>query len=293
MKEIFKKYTIGIRQKGEDFIYLKPPFYEFWADPFIVKEKGKIYIFFEIYNFFRRKGHIAVATYNVNKKKLYNKKTILKDRYHFSYPHIIKYCNKYYLIPETYQNEKISLYEFIDFPYNIRLKQHLIEDINTVDTTLLIENENVYLFTNTADKNKKNYDESLNIFHANTLYGPYVKLNKFNIDKYDKSNLRMAGNIIFRDGKKYRISQNCSKVYGENMNLNEIIHISKDYYLEKYAGKFKLEVSGLHHTFNEIDDYEVIDIVKTTNIFFFLFVFICIIPINVFLKFKRKVIKTR
>ena len=287
MKKYFKKYTLGIRKKNEEFIYFNPPFYEFWADPFIIEKNGNLFIFFEVFNYFRNKGHISVGIYNESKQTIEKIKPILKKPYHLSYPNIIIYREKYYMIPESYQNKKISLYEFKDFPYEIKLKEHLFNDVVNVDTTVFVDENKVFLFTNPRFDYNTDFEENLDVYYSNDIVGPYKKIKEVSIDKYDKSNLRMAGNILRRKGNYYRVSQNCERIYGEHMNLNHILNLSPDKYVEKHCGKFNLGINEPHHTYNESKSFEVIDVVKSSNFSFILFTLFYRFPIMIFKKIKN------
>ena len=114
------------------------------ADPFIFKN----YIFAELMDpklnstiiegrennkYIRLKlhkgGYIAVAK---NENPLIFK-PILKDKFHFSYPHIFEYNNDIYMIPETYQSLQLRLYKCKDFPYTWELEKVLFEVPGSID----------------------------------------------------------------------------------------------------------------------------------------------------------------
>ncbi len=289
----FKKFTIGIRKKNSEFKYFKPPFYEFWADPFIVENKDDLFIFYEVFNYFTNRGHISYIIYNKNKNKIAKKSILLKEKFHISYPQIVKYKEKYYMIPETYQNGTVNLYEFIEFPNKVKLKSILLNNIITVDSTMFINKNEFYLFTNPRYEDRIDDEEHLDIYYSSKITGPFQKIMNKNIEKYDKSNLRMAGNILEDDDKLYRISQNCENIYGEHMNVNEVTVLSKNIYHEKHLGKLELNINDYHHTFNRSKNYEVVDIVKYTSINFVLFTLIYRFPILFAKKILRIFKKTK
>ena len=56
----------------------------FFADPFVIKNNGKIFIFFENYFYKKNKGKIGIL--ELKKNKLVNYKTILDEKFHLSFP---------------------------------------------------------------------------------------------------------------------------------------------------------------------------------------------------------------
>ena len=88
---------------------------EFWADPFFILYKNKKYIFFECYNYFSKRGEIQCI--ELKKNTVINRKTILKKRHHLSYPFVFNFKNKFYLVPESYEDLQTSIYESVKFPY--------------------------------------------------------------------------------------------------------------------------------------------------------------------------------
>jgi len=279
MKNHFKKYTIGIREKNGSFKYFKPPFYEFWADPFIVEENGKVYLFFEVLNYFTNKGHISYAKYNPISKKISKVQIILKEKHHLSYPQVFKYKNTYYLIPETMLTNTVSLYEFSKFPTKVEFKKNLLENVLNVDSTLFIKDGVFYLFTNPRSDMSQKQAEELDIYYSKSLHEEFTKIKNTSIEKNDVANARMAGNILILNEKLFRVSQNCEKIYGEHMSLNEINVISKDEYVEVFNGKFELGIKNPHHTYNSSENFEVIDVVKYTSLVFVLFTLFYRLPI--------------
>ena len=74
-----------------------PPKDKFWADPFVVKEDGEYYIFFEEYLYKTKKGHLSVL--KIDKKGNYTEpKIILNKDYHLSYPFVFKDRGSFYMI---------------------------------------------------------------------------------------------------------------------------------------------------------------------------------------------------
>lgn len=90
---------------------------DFVADPFIIEENGKWYMFFEAFNKNTGEGDIGCARSNDGIKWKYDK-MVLDGKYHLSYPYVFKYKNGIYMIPESHENYTVILYKANNFPYN-------------------------------------------------------------------------------------------------------------------------------------------------------------------------------
>jgi len=219
---------------NEDNLSIKkifsPPKNEFWADPFYFKYKKKDYCFFEKYDFTLKKGEICCA--EIKKNNLINFRTVLKKKYHLSFPNIFQYKNNIYLMPETYQNKRLEIYICNKFPNKWSLFSTAFENEITCDPLLLLKNKKLWLFINKSKKNLLDLNKKLYIYQINNL-----KLNKIipHINNPVKSSFnggRNAAQQMFRNSKMIRISQNCKNLYGESINISKIDKLSLSSYKE-------------------------------------------------------------
>ena len=238
------------------------------ADCFVVEDGDKTYIFFEEFIIEpNRKGYLSVGELDTKNNKIINIQKVLEKEYHLSYPFIFKYKNEWYMIPETHSNKTIDLYKFTSFPYKVEKIRTLIDDIDAVDTTLLLKDDVVYLFTN-VKKDNKTHNENLSIFYSEDLLsGKFIEHPKNSI-KTDNKYARMAGSIIEEDDKYYRIAQDCSITYGSCMYKFEIEELSKTKYKEKLVEiVYPPKGCNASHTFSKSKNFEVVDVIKNENLF--------------------------
>lgn len=237
------------------------------ADPFIVFENEKYYIFYEELYFDENKGYISVSELDLKNNKLINSKKILEKKYHLSYPFVFKENEKWFMIPETSQNKKIELYEAISFPYEWRLKKILLNNIETVDTTIMKKDGIWYLFTSEKQMGVSFNDELSVYYSKNLLEDEFKKIMEYPAIS-DVTCARMGGKFFLRDGKIYRVSQDCSKVYGYKININEVIELNPKNYIEKRVKSLKhpkdKKIIGMH-TYNFINEIEVADFLVVRN----------------------------
>ena len=214
------------------FKKLIPPLDRFWADPFVIKKEDSYYIFIEELMFNTNKGHISVIT--IDAKGNYKEPIkILEKDYHLSYPFLIENNGNLYMIPETKQNKKIDLYKCIDFPTKWEFKKTLIDNIEAVDTTILLKDNIYWLFTNIAVNKGASNLEELYIYWADNLDSEKWTPHPKNPVISDAKQARPAGKFFVYQNNLYRPSQNNNISYGYGMKINKVIELNKFKYLEK------------------------------------------------------------
>ena len=236
----------------------------FIADPFVVDEGDKSYLFYEELNYDNYRGYLKVAEYENGEFK--EPKTVLEQEYHLSYPNVFKIKNTYYMVPESFENKTIDLFEAVEFPTKWKKKKTLISDIEAVDSTFLYHNNKWWMFVSVIAKEGFSTDEELSIFYSDDiLHGEWTP-HKNNPVVCDVTSSRPAGNIIEKDGKLYRPAQDCSGIYGRKIVINEIDILNEDTFKEHIVSKidssFADDLSGVH-TLNSSKKLTVIDAIKS------------------------------
>jgi len=232
-----------------------------WADPFIIDEGDKSYIFFEAFSL-NQKGTLHVITYDTKTESFSEPKSILTKEYHLSYPYIFKYKNVYYMIPETSANQMIDLYRAIEFPLKWEKVKTLIDNVTAVDTTIHYYNNYWWMFTNIAPKKGFSTSDELYIFYCKDFLEDKWIPHILNPIISDSSVARNAGKIIEENNELYRPSQNCSGYYGRSLNLNKIEILNEKEYKENRV--CIMDMSNFHniqaiHTLNSSKRFTIID----------------------------------
>ncbi len=212
---------------------LLPPADRYWADPCVIQDQGRHFLFFEevIYQQVER-GHIAVA--EINAKGFVTKPVrVLERPYHLSYPFVFRYEDRYYMIPESEENSTIELYESENFPFEWTFKMNLMEGVRAVDTTLLFKDGKIWMFANIRDIEGASYSEELFLFSADTLLTTDWTPHPLNPVVSDARSSRPAGRIFIHNNRYYRPSQDCSIRYGYATVFNEILELSETRYQEQ------------------------------------------------------------
>lgn len=231
-------YAFGKQDAPSTSVYrykqILPPGDRYWADPCVVYENGKHYIFFEevIYDKKGEKGHLCVSEISRD-GTLTPPVEILKRPYHLSYPFVFKHEGQYYLIPESEANNTVEIYQAAEFPHKWEFKMNLMEGLKAVDPTLYYKDNRFWLFVNIMEMEGASYSEELFLFSSDTLLSRDWKAHPQNPIVSDVRSARPAGKIFEHEGKLYRPSQDCAGRYGYATVISEITTWNDKVYREQ------------------------------------------------------------
>ena len=238
------------------FQWIESPKGHFYADPFLIEESGKAWVFFEDFDYGTQLGRICCG--EVNKDGISNLVSVLEKPYHLSYPCIFRVAETMYMIPESSANKSVELYRCVQFPDQWELEKQLFEG-QAVDTTLWME-DGLYWFFVTLQEPRGGATQ-LCLFYSTTLTGEWVAHPQNPISN-DVRDSRAAGAIFRRNGKLFRPSQDCSKHYGYSITFNEIVVLSRTEYQERpWTTINPLWAEGLTatHSYSCLGELEIID----------------------------------
>jgi hypothetical protein len=242
------------------FRWIESPKGHFYADPFLIEEGGKLWLFFEDLDYGTQRGRISCA--EVQDGGLVNPLPALERPYHLSYPCVFRDGNTLYMIPETASSGAVELYRCVRFPDKWDIERELFRG-RAVDTTIWMDGGLYWFFVTLQDSRGfgSQFGTQLWLFYASTLTGEWTP-HPGNPISTDVRNSRGAG-AIFRDsGKLFRPSQDCSKNYGYSFSFNEIVVLDRDQYQEKPCVTINpLWAPGLvgTHTYSRAGQVEIID----------------------------------
>lgn len=244
-----------------DFKVLLPPKDRFWADPFPWFYNNEYYIFYEELPFATNTGYIACMKLDENLNPIGNHIVLQKD-YHLSYPFIFEYKNQIYMMPESKANNSIEVYYCKKFPNEWALYKIIMNNVSSVDNTLLEYNGTWWLFTNIAKDGGNSYD-CLHLFYANSPFADIWTPHPLNPIVKDIKSARPAGRIFQQGNQLIRPSQDCSNRYGYAINFNQITTLNEKEYSEKMQQKFTPPENSKNilatHTWNSVSDLITID----------------------------------
>ena len=217
--------TSLLNNTEKKFVVLKDT-YRYWtADPFLICHEGKYYLFFEAYDRLKRKGLLGFR--EITKQKIGKINIVYEADSHLSYPYIYEENGIYYIIPESKESGELVKLKCVDFPFKWELDS-VIAKKALVDTTLFLFNKEKYYISEKVIFSGRFNRVDL-FYEDNGIFKECPN----NPVKDDVNNARGAGKIFKYKGNYIRPAQNCGKYYGERLNFNKIVDISKDTYKEE------------------------------------------------------------
>jgi len=245
----------------KNFKVLSPTQDRFWADPFVIYQDGRYFVFFEEFMYDKKKGHISFVEMDVN--GCYSKpKKILEKSYHLSYPHIFKYDSSIFMIPDSVENKSVDLYKCEDFPNKWKFVKTLLHG-EFIDSDILFHNEKCWIISGEKSENLPYVDTAI-IHYSGSLFDDFTPHFKNPvISNYNWA--RNAGKIFAMDNKLIHPTQSYSRGYGSGINLNEITQLSASEFTIKEIKKLEPDwdnsYSGMH-TINHSEGLTIIDVKK-------------------------------
>ncbi len=226
----------------------------FVADPSIIKNKDKYYLFFEngIITEDSWKGVIDLAISNDLTNWEYGG-TVLNEINTVAFPIVYEFNNEYYMTIDSSGLGNLIIYKAIEFPNNWECVDTLLTG-EWSDPYILYHEDVYWLFAS------KRFSYEPHLFYSDNFLGPYTEHQQNPLIDNSVKYGRNAGKIFYYNNKLFRPVQDCSEMYGEMVRLMEITELSKDTYKEKeinnspvlFAGQAKWNSKKMH-TLNHIE----------------------------------------
>ena len=222
---------------------------KFCADPFLFHWQDANWLFYESLD---RKGKGYIGCYKEENGKWVQQGKVVKEPWHLSYPQVFEEGGKVYMIPEScdFGKGNVSLYEAVDFPKKWKKVAKLI-DRPFADSTILEHEGHWYMACYTIPPK-----ETAELWHAPTLFGPWERHPMWNKINQSRRLRRCGGSFIRREGKLYRVAQDCNSVlYGKRLFAVEVEEISPTVYKEGKATLIydrHIPPYNYGHTYNEM-----------------------------------------
>lgn len=231
---------------------------EFVADPFLIKDDEKYYMFYEILDSMTCKGVIGVSESFDGKEWRY-RGVVLREDFHLSYPQVFKINDQYYMIPESHESEEVRVYKAEEFPYTWKFEKAILNG-KYLDNSIFEYRNIFWMF---SEKIEDNNDKSLRLFSANNILGKWEEHPKSPIIYNNLELSRPAGSVMKFNDELYRFSQDCSERYGKSITAFKINNLTLDEYEEEVIGNI-LGESNKHNTWNK-DGMHTVNSIKKEN----------------------------
>lgn len=194
----------------------------FYADPFPFEHDGRRYIFVEDYPHATRKAVISVS--EMDEQGVPQVPVpVLEEPHHLSYPQVFSRDGEIWMLPEGSGSGKLTLYRAEHFPDRWTPVATLLEG-EISDATLLERNGRFWLFATDRDGGIGSTSDTLVVFHAPTLQGPWMP-HRCNPILIDRRRARPGGAVVEVAGRLLLPVQDGTEGYGAGLGLSEIVQL--------------------------------------------------------------------
>jgi len=201
----------------------------FYADPFLVEDGARLWLFFEDAELASGKGLIRCAEVLAD-GSLGESRVVLERDYHLSYPFVFRCRGGWFMLPETHQHGTVELWRADEFPWRWSLEKILLHGVLAVDPTLVEHEGRLWLFANVSELGGSMNDE-LFLFSADSLHGEW-RPHPRNPVVSDVRYARPAGPFFREGGRLYRPGQDCSGDYGSAFWIHRVDRLDEHDYQE-------------------------------------------------------------
>jgi hypothetical protein len=269
-RKMVQHWRIGIRIDGKPlydsdgdsdlsgFRWIDPPQGHAWADPFVLEHNGKRWAFFEDYSYQEERAGIACSEISAVGEFGPLLPCLSNPGRHYSYPHVFRAGSEIFMIPESFDSNRVDLYRCREFPNHWVHEATLLEG-KFADTTIWQHEGLWWLTTTSADPGPG--AGPLLLFYSASLTGDW-HFHPGNPICTDIRRNRGAGCVLRMNKRLIRPSQNGAPSYGYSIAFNEITELSRQRYSERclkiVSPQYLEGISGIH-TYNSIGNLEVID----------------------------------
>jgi hypothetical protein len=210
------------------------------ADPFMLHDGRRWYLFLEIVNHFSGKGEIGLAVSDDALTWEY-RSIVLREQFHLSYPYVFEWEGGYYMLPECAQSGAVHLYRALEFPDRWERVGELLNGGRYVDSSLLFHDGRCWLFTDTGAHPSR---PELSVFYSDRPQGPWQPHALNPIRKGDPHLTRPSGRLVVVDGTPIRFAQDIYPTYGASVSAFAITRLTPTEYAEQRIGDAPILATG-------------------------------------------------
>jgi len=231
----------------------------FYADPFPIVWRGRLYLFVEEFEHAKGKGIISVVEFGAN-GPVGAPRPVLERPGHLSYPNVFERDGEMWMIPESGSAGTIDLYRATSFPDRWTHEATLVSGVVGNDATLVEWDGRWWMFATVRDGGGS-FSDALHLWSAPDFRGPWTPHAK-NPVLIDIASARPAGRMFTLDGKLYRPVQDCRGGYGAALGLARVDKLDDEGFeqtVEEILSPGADWPGRRLHTANAAGDFEFID----------------------------------
>jgi hypothetical protein len=231
----------------------------FYADPFPIARRGRLYLFVEEFEHLKGKGVISAVEFGPN-GPMGTPEPVLETGSHLSYPNVFERDGEMWMIPESCGADGVDLYRASDFPGGWKREARLVDNVEASDATLVEQDGRWWMFATVRDGGGA-YSDALHLWSAPDFRGPWTAHPK-NPVLIDIASARPAGRMFVRDGALMRPVQDCRAGYGAAMALMRVDRLDEGGFAQSLEAHFPPGggwPGRRLHSYNQAGGFEFID----------------------------------
>ncbi|MDG4883113.1 glycosyl hydrolase family 43 [Mesorhizobium sp. WSM4884] len=198
--------------------------FRFVADPFGLFHGDRFTLMVEAYDYRVKRGEIHYYSYDRD-WTLLERGAALKERFHLSYPFLIRQGEDIFMLPEAYQSGRLTLYKATEFPKAWQPVAVLLDE-PAVDATILRHQQRWWMLYALHGPDGQDTRE-LHAAFADSLTGPWRK-HPQNPVRTGRASSRPAGSAFEHEGQLHLPTQDCEAGYGTAINLLRIERLTPE-----------------------------------------------------------------
>ncbi|HVG25779.1 MAG TPA: hypothetical protein VND45_16600 [Thermoanaerobaculia bacterium] len=228
-----RQWFVGISFDGtRRFHEIVPPKDRMWADPFVVADGDRAWIYVEEMYFSTERGTLAVI--EARRDGTWSPpQPVLELPIHLSYPCVFRWNGELFMVPDTRFNKTIELYRCVEAPAKWELDRVLLTNMDAVDPTVFEAHGKWWMYVATPSGDRAGLDR-LSLYHAPNPRGPWTP-HPWNPLECDVMGGRGGGRPFLRDGKLLRAVQLSTPYYGHSIGIREIVKLSETEWEERHV----------------------------------------------------------
>ncbi|MEI6598793.1 MAG: hypothetical protein WCL22_07165 [bacterium] len=194
-----------------------------FADPFLITDSERLWLFVEQQKHHEHGKIIAYSTQDLQTWKSHG--VVLEESSHLSYPQVFEDSGNYWLLPESIESGKVTLYKADALPGPWRRAAELLPSAHA-DPTIFQHHGVWYLWATDLGNH-------LRLYWANQLQGPYHEHPRSPLTS-DLRYMRCGGRVQrLPDGSVVRLAQDSSEGYGKYLHVMAITQLTPEAYQEE------------------------------------------------------------
>jgi hypothetical protein len=234
-----------------------PPPDRSYADPFVFRHAEHTYVFFEEFIHRTRLGRLAVGRLGPD-GALCDVEPVLPCPHHTSYPYVFRHDGRVFMIPESGDARRVTLFAATRAPIEWEPVATLLEGIDAVDATVHAHGGMLWMWLTVRDETFLYSSDRIDSGWTPHPCNPVVA---------DARTARPAGRPFKIGDRLIRPSQNGAERYGGRVVFNEVCVLTSDAYRERACGSLGPEWAGranfAAHTYTFDGGWEATDGLRT------------------------------